>query len=408
VRAFARYRPLLKLFLHLHTGPPLAAMSAVSANPFAMLDDDDDAPAAAPEKKEVTKRTPNPAPKKDAPAAAAAKGSDKPAGRGPAKDGKRPPKREFDRHSGTGRGARSDGHEEKKGGHGKGNWGGNKDTTPEDAEPKELTEEEIAAAEAAAEEKRKEAAALTLEEYRKKQAAAAEAAAAEKKAAREPEKVDMKGLKLLTDPDDVEEIRIGASTQKKQAAKEKKGKEIITDLNFVTAPIEQPSPSGGRGSCPSPTPIRHPSPHALRPSRQPQSANPCTRPPLLLGPRIWASLLHRSRNQHRPEPAVLAKHDVSEPPQPSPHNRRHLTNINHRHLTNIFDNHRYPTNISEPPQPQTPTTTDTSQTCGFADSFAGGRGGRGGGPRGGGGRGGGRSAPAANLNLADDSSFPTL
>ena len=44
----------------------LAMASAVTKNPFAMLDDDDDAPAAAPAKKEDVKRAPNPPPKKDA------------------------------------------------------------------------------------------------------------------------------------------------------------------------------------------------------------------------------------------------------------------------------------------------------------------------------------------------------
>ena len=231
----------------LSAGRRLAAMTTPSANPFAMLnEDDDDAPAVVAAKKEDVKRAPNAAPKKDAPKPVSAKDSDK---RGPPrdKDGKRPPKREFDRHSGTGRGARSDGHEEKKGGHGKGNWGGDKDTTQaEDGEPRELTEEEIAAKEAAAEERRKEAAALTLEEYRKKQQAAGEST--EVKAARLPEALDMKGLKIKADPDDVEDIVIGESKAKKQAAKEKKGKQMITDLNFVSPPIETASPSAGRGS----------------------------------------------------------------------------------------------------------------------------------------------------------------
>jgi plasminogen activator inhibitor 1 RNA-binding protein len=223
--------------------------SAVTKNPFAMLDDDDDAPAAAPAKKEDVKRAPNPPPKKDAPAAAAAKsGGDKPRAPRGGKDGeRRPPKREFDRHSGTGRGARSDGHEEKKGGHGKGNWGGKGDTVEDaDAEPRELTEEEKAAKEAAEEERRKEAAAMTLEEYQKKQAEAAAEKAKEAKAAREPEKLDMKGLKVKAE-DDVEEISIGGKS-KAQKAKDKKAKELITDLNFTTPPIETASPSGGRGA----------------------------------------------------------------------------------------------------------------------------------------------------------------
>jgi len=227
--------------------------SAVTKNPFAMLDDDDDAPAAAPAKKEDVKRAPNPPPKKDAPAAAAAKsGGDKPRAPRGGKDGeRRPPKREFDRHSGTGRGARSDGHEEKKGGHGKGNWGGKGDTggeEGEDAAPVELTEEEKAAKEAAEEERRKEAAAMTLEEYQKKQAAAAAEKAKEQKEERKAEAIDMKGLKIKSDPDDVEEIRIGDSSGGKKKDKSKKTKELFTDVNFTTPPLETSSPSGGRGA----------------------------------------------------------------------------------------------------------------------------------------------------------------
>ena len=229
--------------------------SAASVNPFAMLDDDDDAPAAAPAKVD-TKRTPNPPPKKDAPASAPAKGGDKPAPARAApaggKDGnRRPPKREFDRHSGTGRGARSDGHEDKKGGHGKGNWGGKGDTggeEGEDAAPVELTEEEKAAKEAAEEERRKEAAAMTLEEYQKKQAAAAAEKAKEQKEQRKPYAIDMKGLKIKSDPDDVEEIRIGDSSGGKKKDKSKKTKELFTDVNFTTPPLETSSPSGGRGA----------------------------------------------------------------------------------------------------------------------------------------------------------------
>jgi len=222
-----------------------AAMTSV--NPFAMLDDDDDAPAGAVvagAKKEVTKRTTNAPVKKDT-AAAPAKEAAPRAGAKP--DNKRPPKREFDRHSGTGRGARSDGHEEKKGGHGKGNWGGKGDTGAdgaEDAEPVEPTDEEKAAAEALAEERRKEAAAMTLEEYQKKQAATAN----EQMKAREPEAVDMKGLKIKAE-DDTEEIRIGVVKPTKQEKKEKKAKELFTETNFTSPPIEQASPmGGGRGA----------------------------------------------------------------------------------------------------------------------------------------------------------------
>jgi len=54
-------------------------------------------------------------------------------------NGNRPPKREFDRHDGTGRA-----HEVKKGGAGRGNWGrpGDEAKPEPEAKPRELTEEE--------------------------------------------------------------------------------------------------------------------------------------------------------------------------------------------------------------------------------------------------------------------------
>lgn len=226
--------------------------SAATANPFAMLDDDDDAPAGAVvagAKKETTKRAANAPVKKDTAAPPAKEAAPRAGGeKTKDRDNKRPPKREFDRHSGTGRGARSDGHEEKKGGHGKGNWGGKGDTGGDvsvDAEPVEPTEEEKAAIEAAAEERRKEAAAMTLEEYQKKQADNVK----EVKAARSAEAVDMKGLKIIAEPDDEDAIQIGVIKPTKQEKKEKKLKEIFTETNFTSPPIEQASPmGGGRGA----------------------------------------------------------------------------------------------------------------------------------------------------------------
>ena len=128
--------------------------------------------------------------------------------------------------------------------------------------------EEKAAQEAAAEERRKEAAAMTLEEYQKKQA---KEKAEELKAAREPEKLDMQGLKIKAEPDDVDEIRIGVSTQKKKEVKEKKVKEIFTDVNFTTPPIETASPSGGRGAYPL-CPYIHIIPTFLSPSIPPNTS----------------------------------------------------------------------------------------------------------------------------------------
>ena len=59
----------------------------------------------------------------------------------------------------------------------------------------------------------------------------------------------MKGLKVKEEPDDIQEISIGAKKSKEQKAKEKKARELITtDLGFTTPPVETASPSGGRGA----------------------------------------------------------------------------------------------------------------------------------------------------------------
>ena len=167
---------------------------------------------------------------------------------GPKSQG-RAPKREFDRHSGTGRGRRSDGAEDKRGGSGKYNWGP-KDagTTPGDeadgTEARVLTEEEKAAAEAAAEAKRKEDQQITLDEYLKQKAEKVEV---EKVDIRKVEAVDMKGLKIKeAAADDV--WTIGDEDDKGKGGKGKKsGRKAtaFTDVNFTTAPIETSGPAGG-------------------------------------------------------------------------------------------------------------------------------------------------------------------
>ena len=185
-------------------------MSTVSKNPFDLLNEEDDdgvekqpqaaKPAAAAPKKEVkpeVKKTPADSGKPSAapPASGASKEGPKPQGE------RRPPKREFERHSGTGRGRRADGAEDKRGGSGKYNWGSKdpgttlNDETGESAEaPREMTEEEKAAAEAAAEAKRKEEEQMTLDEYLKLKQA--EKDAKETLQVRKVEVADLKGLKI--------------------------------------------------------------------------------------------------------------------------------------------------------------------------------------------------------------------
>lgn len=236
-------------------------MSAVSKNPFAMLDEDEgdeSAPAPAPVKKEDASRKKDPPKKETAKADPAPSASGKPQnsskGGGKEGGGKKGGKRDYERHSGTGRGRAADGHENKRGGAGKGNWGTPGDgTTPRDEaeDTKEMTEEEKAAAELAAEEKRKEEAAMTLEEWKKQQAEkASESLAA--KPMREADQIDMKGLKLKEDDNEVFEIKLGDDAGKK--GKKTSGRasksQVLTDLNFTTASNETASPGRGDASCP--------------------------------------------------------------------------------------------------------------------------------------------------------------
>jgi plasminogen activator inhibitor 1 RNA-binding protein len=225
-------------------------MSAVSKNPFDALGDDDDQ-VVQPVKKDV-KEVKQAAPPAKSSGAAAASSNDGPKS---SHGDRRPPRREFDRHSGTGRGRRADGAEDKRGGSGKYNWG-TKDagTTPNDEagaadlnESRELTEEEKAAIEAAAEAKRKEEAQMTLDDYLKlKEQEKADAVILE---ARKAEAIDMKGLKVKAADDSPEVWTIGDDDKGGKGSKSKKsGRKAtqFTDVSFSTAPVDSPS-SGGRG-----------------------------------------------------------------------------------------------------------------------------------------------------------------
>jgi hypothetical protein len=121
-----------------------------SKNPFELLNDDEegDRPPVVKEVRKDDKAKPSgndkaqqSAPAKSAASSGAARsGEQKPSGGatnnargGRPADGNRGPKRQFERHSGTGRGRAADGQEEKRGGAGKYNWGSKAaGTMPED------------------------------------------------------------------------------------------------------------------------------------------------------------------------------------------------------------------------------------------------------------------------------------
>lgn len=227
-------------------------MSAVSKNPFDALGDDDNDQVVPPVKKDVKEVKQTAPPAKSSGASASASNDGPKSSHGD----RRPPRREFERHSGTGRGRRADGAEDKRGGSGKYNWG-TKDagTTPNDEagvdlnESRELTEEEKAAIEAAAEAKRKEENQMTLDDYLKLKEQ--EKADAETLEARKVEAIDMKGLKVKAADDSPEVWTIGDDDKGGKGGKSKKsGRKAtpFTDVSFSTAPVDSPSSAGrGRG-----------------------------------------------------------------------------------------------------------------------------------------------------------------
>ena len=227
-------------------------MSAVSKNPFDALPTEDDEDEPVPVKKEV-KDVKKPAVAAAKPTASAAPAKEAPKSQAAPQGDRRPPRREFERHSGTGRGRRADGAEDKRGGSGKYNWGTKESgTTPNDEasgdlnESRELTEEEKAAAEAAAEARRKEEAQMTLDEFLKLKEQ--EKADAEKLEARKVDAIDMKGLKVKDSAAGEDVWTIGDEEKGGKGAKQKKsGRKATpsTDVNFTTPPIETSSPSGG-------------------------------------------------------------------------------------------------------------------------------------------------------------------
>jgi len=234
--------------------------SAISKNPFSLLNEDgeEDEEAVQPVKKDVKEVKKSAAPfdsgkgaAKGSGVAVSATASSSVASKDAGKSQGRPPKREFDRQSGTGRGRRSDGTEDKRGGSGKYNWG-TKDagTTPgvetEISEARVLTEEEKLTAEAEAEARRKEEQQMTLDEYLKQKGDKSEI---EKTEIRKAEAIDMKGLKIKEAVDEVvwtlgDDDKSGKGSKGKKSGRKATA---FTDVNFTTAPIETSSPGGGRG-----------------------------------------------------------------------------------------------------------------------------------------------------------------
>jgi len=121
-----------------------------SKNPFELLNDDDEGEGSSPpvvkevRKDEKAKPSANDKPAQAAPPKNAASSGGKPGEQKPSaggatnsRGGRAPegnrPKRQFERHSGTGRGRAADGAEDKRGGAGKYNWGSKASgTMPED------------------------------------------------------------------------------------------------------------------------------------------------------------------------------------------------------------------------------------------------------------------------------------
>lgn len=239
-------------------------------NMFALLQDED-RQAAEPAKKDAAKR---PEAKGAAGAAAAAKRPAGPAAaaaapkeehhaagpRGVVRAGNRPPKREFDRHSGTGRGT-----EMKRGGAGKHNWGTANDEVIAAAEPSEAKDVAEAAPAAAAEgaaaapvaEGEKPAGAapaepedkeMTLEEYEAQQAAKlAKLALPKERKAGEGEKNGEPEGEALAPKEERGGDYFSKGEKKEKAKREKKAKEGRIDLKEFLAAAPAPHQGEGRG-----------------------------------------------------------------------------------------------------------------------------------------------------------------
>lgn len=221
-------------------------MSIANKNLFAVLNDSDDedtAPAAPAAKTVTTKKTPaveNKSRAADTKKAVKANGTDDAAARGTAKGGSgggghgtgagsRAPKREFDRHSGTGRGT-----EMKKGGRGGHNWGSATDEVGPDPDAAEGEESEEARLRR--EEREEDAKKITLEQWQEKQ----------KKMEsnfeiRQAAKIQGEAIVKAAEEDQM--------PGKKRQPKAKKEKALFdpTMLSFSAAPAQEPDSGRGAG-----------------------------------------------------------------------------------------------------------------------------------------------------------------
>eukprot|EP00237_Pycnococcus_provasolii_P014912 CAMPEP_0205962222 /NCGR_PEP_ID=MMETSP1459-20131121/70486_1 /ASSEMBLY_ACC=CAM_ASM_001120 /TAXON_ID=41880 /ORGANISM="Pycnococcus provasolii, Strain RCC931" /LENGTH=360 /DNA_ID=CAMNT_0053334997 /DNA_START=458 /DNA_END=1540 /DNA_ORIENTATION=+ len=171
----------------------------------------------------------------------------------------RPPRREYDRQSGSGRDERV-----KRGGAGKGNWGRDADGTAEVAEEedREPTEEELAKMEEDRKEREKEEKQMTLEDFEKlreeKKKAIEDMMGSKKTVA--PAKSDFSGMAAVAKADLEEEITgIELTTgRKEKALKEKAQKEktkqmlaasfrVASETDYAPARRDRDDDRRGRG-----------------------------------------------------------------------------------------------------------------------------------------------------------------
>ncbi|KAL3624528.1 hypothetical protein CASFOL_031196 [Castilleja foliolosa] len=177
-------------------------------------------------------------------------------------DRERPPRRQFDRRSGT-----VQGNEMKREGSGQGNWGTETDELSQVVEDsvvevekaviaKEPTAEEIAAAEAeqeaakkAAEEKEIEDKQMTLEEYEKVLEEKRKALQALKTETRKVDSKEFESMKPLSSKKENHEIfaKLGSEKDKKMVEKEEKAKKSVSINEFLKPAEGERYNRGGRG-----------------------------------------------------------------------------------------------------------------------------------------------------------------
>lgn len=151
------------------------------------------------------------------------------------REGARPPKREFDRHDGTGRG-----HEDKKQGGGAHNWGTEGEEAKEAVEKVNIEED----VNENGKEEEEEEVQMSLEEYEAQQAEKRAALRAQKESAYKPDNAQFQGMKPHEKVEDDAGIsllknakHLGANKTGRE--KELKTKEVVTNVGFrVSSEVE--------------------------------------------------------------------------------------------------------------------------------------------------------------------------